>query len=95
MRVEGVVALASTVLLSLAIIPLGAQAQAQGDREAVRRIAAVRKHYMIRLTSEFSGESIVALHEGLDTSRLLFTREQASQARAYVHAIQQQWHSSR
>ena len=70
-------------------------AQAQGDQEAVRRIDFARKHYLIPLTSEFLGESMVALRELLDTSGLLLTSEQASQAKEYVKAIKQQWFSQR
>ena len=74
---------------------MAAAAQAHGDREAVRRIDIARKHYMIPLTSEFLGQSMVALRELLDTSRLLFTSEQASQAKEYVDVIKQQWFSPR
>jgi len=59
----------------------------------MRRIDVARKHYLIPLTSEFLGESMVALREVLNASRTLFTSEQASQARWYVDAIKQQWFS--
>jgi hypothetical protein len=70
-----------------------ATAQSQRDQEAVRRLDVARKHYMIPLTSEFLGESMVALREVLDMSRSLFTPEQASQANEYMVAIEQQWFS--
>ena len=80
-----------------------ATAQSQGDQVVVSRLDVARKHYMIPLptgkyfrlplTSEFLGESMVALREVLDTSRSLFTPEQASQAKEYVDAIKQQWFS--
>jgi len=82
-----------------------ASAEARGDQEVVSRIDTARKHYMIPLpngkffrpplTSEFLGESMVALREVLDTSRSLFTPEQASQAKEYVDSIKQQWFSPR
>ena len=68
-------------------------AQVQGDQVAARRIDVARKHYMIPLTSEFLGESMLALREVLETSRTLFTPEQAREAKAYVDAIKQQWFS--
>ena len=70
-------------------------AEAQGDQVAVRRIDVAKRHYMIPLTSEFLGESMVALREVLETSRWLFTPEQARQAKDYVDAIKQQWFSPR
>jgi hypothetical protein len=74
---------------------LAEAAQAQGNQEAVRRIDFARKHYGNPLTSEFLGESMVALRELLDTSESMFTFEQASQAKEYVDAIKQQWFSPR
>lgn len=68
-------------------------AQVQGDQVAARRIDVARKHYMIPLTSEFLGESMLALRQVLETSRSLFTPEQASQAEAYADTIKRQWFS--
>lgn len=84
---------------------MAAAAQAQGNQNVVQRIEIARKHYMIPLptgkffrlplTSEFLGESMVALREVLDTSRSLFTPQQVSQAKEYVDSIKQQWFSPR
>jgi len=60
---------------------MAAAAHASGNQEAVLRIDFAMKHYTFPLTSEFLGESMLALRELLNTSQLLFTSEQASQAK--------------
>ena len=78
-------------------------AKSRGDQQVAQSIDVAMKHYMIPLptgknfrlplTSEFLGESMVALREALDKSRSLFSPEQASLAEEYVDSIKQQWFS--
>lgn len=82
---------------------LVATAQSQGDEQVVQRIDRARKHYMIPLptgeyfrlplTSEFLGESMLALREVLAGSKALLTPEQTSTAREYADTIKRQWFS--
>lgn len=80
-------------------------AQSMGNREVVQRIDAARKHYLVPLpagkyfrpplTSEFLGESMLALREVLEKAGSLFTAEQTGLALEYVESIRQQWFSDR
>jgi predicted ATPase len=60
------------------------------DAEAINRAT---KYYLLPLTSEFLGESMLALESLLARSPLWLSREQASQARRYVDSIRSQWFS--
>lgn len=82
-----------------------ATAQSQGDEEAAQRIDRARKHYMVPLqggktlrppvTSEFLGESMLALRDVLARSRKVFSSMQIEEAGEYADSIKQQWFSRR
>lgn len=74
---------------------MAATAQSHGDDGAVQRIDKARRYFRPPVTSEFLGESMLALREVLERSGSLFTLKQTSKATEYADAIKQQWFSPR
>lgn len=78
-------------------------AESGGNQDIVRRVDDARKHYVIQLrdgkshrlplTSEFLGESMLALREVLEEWPSILSPTQAKQARKYADLIRRQWFS--
>ena len=66
-------------------------AKAEEDDAIVEAIDHARKHYRLPLTSEFMGESMLALESLLARSPVWLTREQAYEAKEYVDSIRRLW----
>lgn len=68
-------------------------AEAQRDFEAAEALSQARKHYIFPLTSEFMGESMLALENLVARGPAWLSREQTNQAKVYVDSIRRRWFS--